>query len=210
MVTAGLISGGASLLGGLFGASSAKRRQRAAAKEKKRLEAKLTNLENNRQAVVNPYETVKDLSGMISNPYENLGVATQAARNQADQAALQSKKGVSASIEQQEAQNEKLRAQGELAETKARMAEAQRIQTAEAAGKQFVFGAQENRENAQLDRISAQLSGAEAREAQAASDRVGAITSAVGSIANIAGSYMGGKAQIGAAIAGKTGKNPYI
>jgi chromosome segregation ATPase len=236
MVTAGLISGGASLLGGLFGASSAKRRQRAAAKEKKRLEAKLTNLENNRQAVVNPYETVKDLSGMISNPYENLGVATQAARNQAEQAdislantldtlratgasaggatalaqaALQSKKGVSASIEQQEAQNEKLRAQGELAETKARMAEAQRIQTAEAAGKQFVFSAQENRENAQLDRVSAQLSGAQQREAQAASDKVGAITSAVGSIANVAGSYMSGKAQIDAAIAGKTGVNPY-
>ena len=226
MVTAGLISGGASLLGGLFGASSAKRRQRAAAKEKKRLEAKLTNLENNRQAVVNPYETVKDLSGTISNPYENLGVATQAARNQAEQAdislantldilratgasaggatalaqaALQSKKGVSASIEQQEAQNEKLRAQGELAETRARMAEAQRIQTAEAAGKQFVFSAQENRENAQLDRVSAQLSGAAAREAQAASDKVGAITSAVGSIAGIAGSYMGGYAQIEAA-----------
>ena len=166
------------------------------------------------------------LAGIISNPYENLGVATQAARNQAEQAdislantldilratgasaggatalaqaALQSKKGVSASIEQQEAQNEKLRAQGELAETRARMAEAQRIQTAEAAGKQFVFSAQGNRENAQLDRVSAQLSGAEAREAQAASDKVGAITSAVGSIAGIAGSYMGGYAQIEAA-----------
>ena len=82
----------------------------------------------------------KDLSGMVSNPYANLGVATQAAEMQIEeadialantldtlratgasaggatalaQAALQSKKGVSASIEQQEAQNEKLRAQGE-------------------------------------------------------------------------------------------------
>ena len=226
VVTAGLISAGGSLLGGLFGASSAKRRARAAAKEKARLQAKLDNLEKNRQEIINPYEGVEDLSSMITNPYDNLGVATQAARNQSEQAdislantldtiratgasaggatalaqaALQSKRGVSASIEQQEAQNEKLRAQGELAETRARMAEAQRIQTAEAAGKQFVFSAQENRENAQLDRVSAQLSGAEAREAQAASDKVGAITSAVGSIAGIAGSYMGGAAQVKAA-----------
>lgn len=214
--TAAIISAGASILGGIFGGSSAKRAARAAAKEKARLQAKLESLENNRQAIVNPYDTVKDLSGMISNPYENLGVATQAARNQAEQAdislantidllastgasaggatalaqaALQSKKGISASIEQQEAQNEKLRAQGELAETRARMAEAQRLQTAEAAGKEFMFRAQEEREMTQLDRISTQLSGAEAREAQAASDKVGAITSTIGAVGSVAGGY---------------------
>jgi hypothetical protein len=38
--TAGLISAGGSLLGGLFGASSAKRRARAAAKENVRMQAK--------------------------------------------------------------------------------------------------------------------------------------------------------------------------
>jgi hypothetical protein len=218
--TAAIISAGASILGGIFGGSSAKRAARAAAKEKARLQAKLESLENNRQAIVNPYDTVKDLSGMISNPYENLGVATQAARNQAEQAdislantldllastgasaggatalaqaALQSKKGISASIEQQEAQNEKLRAEGELAETRARMAEAQRLQTAEAAGKEFMFRAQEEREMTQLDRISTQLSGAEAREAQAASDKVGAITSTIGAVGSIAGGYFGAK-----------------
>ena len=218
--TAAVISAGASILGGIFGGSSAKRAARAAAKEKARLQAKLESLENNRQAIVNPYDTVKDLSGMISNPYENLGVATQAARNQAEQAdislantidllastgasaggatalaqaALQSKKGISASLEQQEANNEKLRAQGELAETRARMAEAQRLQTAEAAGKEFMFRAQEEREMAQLDRISTQLSGAEAREAQAASDKVGAITSTIGAVGSIAGGYFGAK-----------------
>lgn len=218
--TAAIISAGASILGGIFGGSSAKRAARAAAKEKARLQAKLESLENNRQAIVNPYDTVKDLSGMISNPYENLGVATQAARNQAEQAdislantldllastgasaggatalaqaALQSKKGISASIEQQEAQNEKLRAEGELAETRARMVEAQRLQTAEAAGKEFMFRAKEEREMAQLDRISTQLSGAEAREAQAASDKVGAITSTIGAVGSIAGGYFGAK-----------------
>ena len=81
-----------------------------------------------------------DTSGNLKNRYANIGVATQAAEMQIEeadislantldtmratgasaggatalaQAALRSKKGVAASIEQQEAQNEKLRAQGE-------------------------------------------------------------------------------------------------
>ena len=110
------------------------------------------------------------------------------------QAALQSKKGVSASIEAQEAQNEKLRAQGEQQLQQQKMSEAQRIQSAEAQGKQFVFGAQENRETAQMDRLSAQISGAEQRQSQAGSDRTSAITGMVGSLASIGGSYMTAKA----------------
>ncbi len=64
------------------------------------------------------------------------------------QAALQSKKGVSANIEQQEAANEKLKAQGQsqLEQLKMQeaqrvqgiqMTEAQRLQQADIAGKQF-------------------------------------------------------------------------
>jgi hypothetical protein len=220
VVTAGLISAGGSLLGGLFGASSAKRRARAAAKEKARLQAKLDNLEKNRQEIINPYEDVEDLSSMITNPYDNLGVATQAARNQSEQAdislantldtiratgasaggatalaqaALQSKRGVSASIEQQEAQNEKLRAQGEVQLQQQKMSEAQRLQQADVSGKQFVFGAQESREIQQLDRVSAQLSGSEARQAQANADKAGAWTSAIGGITSGLSAAMGPK-----------------
>ena len=96
-----------------------------------------------------------NLSGMISNPYENIGVATQAAEIQIEeadislantldtlratgsgaggatalaQAALQSKKGVAASIESQEAANEKLKAQGRAEMQQAKMAESQRLQ----------------------------------------------------------------------------------
>lgn len=76
------------------------------------------------------------------------------------QAAKQSKKEVSANIEQQEAANEKLRAQGEQALqakeiqlTQMEMGEEARIQNAEAAGKQFMFGAQEQRDMATLDRM---------------------------------------------------------
>ena len=96
-----------------------------------------------------------DLSGMISNPFASLGVATQSAKMQVEeadislantldtiratgagaggatalaQAALQSKKGVSASIELQESNNEKLKAEGVSRLQEKKMAEAQRIQ----------------------------------------------------------------------------------
>ena len=228
MVTAGLISGGASIIAGIFGSSAARKREAAAAAEKRRAQAKLQNLQNNRQEIINPYEGVTDLSSMIQNPLEKLSVATQAAEMQIEQAdislantldtlratgasaggatalaqaALQSKKGVSASIEQQEAQNEKMKAQGEANLQAMRMQEKQRIQgiqmgegarvqQAQAVGKQFVFNAQEEREMQQLDRVSAQLSGAEARQMQAQSDRTGALMGTIGGLAQIGSAYV--------------------
>ena len=220
MVTAGLISGGASIIAGIFGSSAARKREAAAAAEKRRAEAKLQNLQNNRQEIINPYEGVTDLYSMIQNPLEKLSVATQAAEMQIEQAdislantldtlratgasaggatalaqaALQSKKGVSASIEAQEAQNEKLRAQGEQQQQQMKMAEAQRLQQADVSGKSFEFTAREARETAELDRVSAQLYGAQARESQAQSDRTGAITGAIGGVISTVGSmYQGG------------------
>jgi len=97
------------------------------------------------------------------------------------QAALQSKKGVSASIEQQEAQNEKLRAQGEQSLQQA-------LANADAAGKEFMFRATEQREVAQLDRADAQMQNAEAQRIQAGADITGAITGAVGGTASGLGS----------------------
>jgi hypothetical protein len=125
---------------------------------------KLTQIEDNRQDIT-------DFSKNLSNPYANLGVATQATDIQIEQtdialantldtiratgaaaggatalaqAALQSKKNVSASIEQQEVQNEKLRAQGQ-----------QYLEAQTLAEQQRQFSAQERREEAQLDRYSA-------------------------------------------------------
>tara|TARA_R110000803_G_scaffold182012_1_gene244364 strand:+ start:506 stop:1249 length:744 start_codon:yes stop_codon:yes gene_type:complete len=235
MVTVGIISGVGSAITGIFGASSAKKRARAAAREKRRLSAQITSLENSRQQVINPYSDTKnlsnlasDLSGGMSNPFASLGVATQAAEIQMEQtdialantldtlrstgasaggatalaqAALQSKKGIAASIEQQEAANEKARAQGEQQLQQMKTSEAQRIQSialsegsrvqgAQAQGKAFEFNARENREAGKLDRVSAQLSGAQAREAQAQSDKTSAITGAIGGLTSIAGSYM--------------------
>ena len=203
----GVLGGVLSVASGIFGAASANKKRRDAKRRRKKLQTKLNDLEDNRQDIINPYEDVENLSGMISNPFASLGVATQAAEmkiEQADislantldalrstgssaggatalaQAALQSKKGVAASIEAQEAQNEKLRAQGEQTLQRQKMAEAQRIQGAEVAGKSFVFNQTEQRQVAELDRVSSQLVNQQNLEAQAASDTTSALTGMVG------------------------------
>ena len=150
-----IIGGAASIAGGLFGASSARQREAAARRERKRLTQKLERLEANRQDIINPYEGVQDLSSFISNPFANLSVATGAAEikiEEADislantldtmratgasaggatalaQAALRSKKGVAASIEAQEKSNEDKRVAGEERLEQRIAAEKQRIQ----------------------------------------------------------------------------------
>ena len=216
MVVAGVIGGVASIAGGLFGSSSAKKAARAAAREKARLQKKLNNLEENRQEVINTYEDVKSLSSMISNPFANLSVATQAAEmkiEQADislantldtvratggsgsatalaQAALRSKKGVAASIEAQEKSNEDKRAQGEQDVQRRKMAEEQRLQQADVAGKQFVFSTTEQREVKEMDRTYAEMMGAGQAQAQAKADQTGAITGMFGSLASIGGGML--------------------
>ncbi len=211
MVTSGLITGGLGIVSGIFGMSAAKKREAAAAKAKAEAQKKLTYLEDNRQEIINPYEGIKDLSGSITNPMANLGVATQAAEieiEQADislantldtirstgasaggatalaQAALASKKGVSASIEQQEASNEKARAQGEQTLQGLKMAEKQRVQNADVSGRSFVYGQQETRDVAQLNRLQSQVDGAAAAEAQASADYTGALTGMIGGVSS--------------------------
>ena len=140
-MSAGAIIGGAvSIVGGIFGASRARREARRREAQAAALESKLNELEANRQEIIDPYENITDLSSMLSNPFANLSVATKATEMQMEQtdialantldtiratggsaggatalaqAALQSKKNIAANIEQQEAANEKQRAQGE-------------------------------------------------------------------------------------------------
>jgi len=202
------------VVSGIIGSSAAKKAARAAAARKRALEQKLKSLEDNRQEIINPYAGFQNLSSSISNPFANLGVATQAAEMQAEeadislantldtlratgasaggatalaQAALRSKKDVSASIEQQEATNSRLKAQGEQQMQEARRAEEIRMQQAGAAGKQFVFGQTERREQQQLDRTAALLDNAMGIEQQAKADQVGAITGAIGGVTDILG-----------------------
>jgi hypothetical protein len=231
MVVTGCVGAALSIGSSVFGSMSASKARRRAEREKRRQLAKLAQLEKNRQAIINPYANVKnlssmakDLSGMISNPYANLGVATQAAKFEAEQvdlslantldtlrdtgasaggatalaqAALKSKQGISASIEQQEAQNEKLKAEGQQQMQQAKMAEAQRqqgiqlseaerIQNAEVAGKQFVFNATENRQQQEIDRTAGLAGIAGQQAAQARADQTGAITSGLSALGSIA------------------------
>jgi hypothetical protein len=208
-----IIGGALSIAGGIFGSNAAKKRARAAARERRRLNNKLNSLEKNRQAIINPYEGVTDLSSMVSNPFANLSVATAAAEMQIEeadislantldtirqtggsaggatalaQAALKSKKGVAASIEAQEKTNEDKRAAGEANLQQQKMAEAQRLQQADVAGEQFMFSTREGREVAQLDRTAAQLGMAKQAEAQANKDQASAIGGMFNSLGSIA------------------------
>tara|TARA_R100000935_G_C2839667_1_gene170227 strand:+ start:1730 stop:2461 length:732 start_codon:yes stop_codon:yes gene_type:complete len=237
-VTAMVVGAAAVAVGGAIQSGKEHKAMRGARGEKAMAAAKVKSLQNSRQTITNPYGGVtslanlaSDLSGQMSNPYASLGVATQAAEiqmEQADialansldammstgasaggatalaQAALRSKKGVAASIEQQEAQNEKLRAQGEQNLQQRQTQEQQRLQQiaisegsreqqAEAAGNIFMFNADEDRKNADISYNIAKETGAAQREAQSRSNRDAAtagIFTGIGSIAS--GALAGG------------------
>ena len=218
----GVISGAV----GILRAGAAQRRARDDRKraelETQRLKGELTTLENTRQPIINPYENISDTSGELTNTYANLGVATEAAKFQAEQAdislantldtlratgasaggatalaqaALQSKKQVSASIQLQEAQNQKLYAQGEERLNNMRMQEQQRLQSADVMGKQFMFNVEEQRQVAELNRTAGMLDNANqdlrdmrAAEAAAEANMYNSVGQVVGGIGKLIGS----------------------
>ena len=239
-ITAAIVVGAAAVVGGgLISANQDKQAAKGYKNEADRKAGEIAELELKRQSIPNPYANIKDLSGiakdlsgMVSNPFANLGVATQAAEMQAEeadlslantldtiratgasaggatalaQAALQSKKAVSASIEQQEANNEKLKAEGAAKMQEQKMAEAQRLQgvqfseaqrmqAAESEGVKFQYGEQESRDIAKLNRLSGQQAQQLANQAaakQGQSAAYGAIASGIGNI--VGGVAAGGK-----------------
>lgn len=178
----------------------------------------------------------------ITNQYNNIGVATKASEFQAEQAdislantldtlratgasaggatalaqaALQSKRGVSANLEAQEAQVQKLRAQGQMEtdrfNAQAQMSDAQRIQSiqlndaqriqsfeiseaqrmqaAEVSGEQFMFNVQENREASRLDRLSGIATNYTNQEFAARQDKTTAILGTLNAMGDMAGAF---------------------
>lgn len=201
-------------VGGAVAANQAKQQAKGFKNEKERARYEIEQIKAARAPIVNPYAGVTDLSGMVSNPFANLGVATQAAEFQAEQAdmslantldllattgasaggatalaqaALQSKKGISASIEQQEAANEQLRAQGQSEADKLKMSEQMRLQQADAAGIQYEFAAREARTNADLGFAAGNMQQAAQNQANAKAAQGQAWGSA---ISGIGGSLM--------------------
>ena len=210
----------------IYSADQAGKQAKRAGREKGRLQDVLKDLENKRQPIINPYSSVTDLSSMVSNPYANLGVATSAAEIQIEeadialantldtlratgssaggatalaQAALKSKKGVAASIEQQEAANEKLRAQGEDNLQRLQMTEAQRMQDVDVKGKTFVYSEKERRETEQLNRTQAQITGQAQAQVAAQQQQTSIISGGMSALGNLAGSYAGAMGQVEAA-----------
>ena len=59
---------------------------RTARIEAQKLRRELDYLERTRQQIINPYENIKDLSSMVTNPFANLQVATKASEIQAQEA----------------------------------------------------------------------------------------------------------------------------
>ena len=180
------------LTGALVKGSKARKEKRSGEKDRRRAQERINELEAARVEI-------PDLAANLSNPFNNLGVATQAAEIQMEQtdialantldtiratgggaggatalaqAALQSKKGVAASIEGQEAANQKLAAQGE-----------QNLQAQRAAAEEFSYREQDKRDLRQLDRAQVDYDTAQGRKAmaeaagnEATSDIFGAIS----------------------------------
>jgi hypothetical protein len=176
-VTAAVI-GGAAMIGSAVMQGEEAKKARARANS---LGGQIADLERNRQGVVNPFSSIKDLSSEIKNPYANLTVSTKSAELEAAQAdvtlantldvlrdsggtsgsataiaqlAMQSKQSIAADLRKQEEENNKLRVQGEMQVQQMKLAEKQRVQEGQARGKEFVFNAQEAREMQKLNRLS--------------------------------------------------------
>ena len=211
IVTAGIIAGGGAVLSGGIQAIMGGKARREAEERQRKLETQIKTLEANRQDIINPFANA---ASMLTNPFANLTVATQAAEFQAQQtdlslastldtlratgagaggatalaqAALQAKQGVSASIAQQEVQNQRLRAQGQMNLERA-------LFDAEAKGKQFVFMQQEKRDIQKLNRLSAMAGAASQQAAAAQTAQIEGLGTLAGRVVTVvAGGIGGGK-----------------
>jgi hypothetical protein len=230
-----LVMAGVGIATGVIGMFKAKSQRKDAEEAAEQAKREITMFENGRDEIINPYagavsqaDMITDLSDSLTNPFNDLGVATQAAEIQMEQtdialantldtlqatgasaggatalaqAAARSKKDVSASIETQEAANEKARAAGEQNLQQRQLQEQQRVQQEQVAeegrvqalqgqGLAIQQGAKEERNYATLGR----LQGQENQERQNIADANAAFNSSLG---NITSGLMSGAASLG-------------
>jgi len=177
MVIVTIVGAAAPMIIGGINAASANRKAKLSEAKQRQYEQQLKNLEDNRQAVLNQAGDIRALKSQVFNPYANLAVATQAADmqiEQTDQAlantldsinragsgaggatalaqmAAKSKAQISASLENQEVANQKLRLEGEASAQAQRMALDQQALGAEASA----WNRQEERDLTSLDRLA--------------------------------------------------------
>jgi hypothetical protein len=183
--------------------------QKNAAKEDKLKQEKIANdsklaleeLEKNRQEVINPYEN-------MANEFENIGVATQASKFQAEEAdislantldtimqtgggsggatalaraALESKRGISADIQKQEQTNNTARAEG-----------ANQVQQLKAQGEAYKFETQEARDVTKMNRLQVEQDNATMLARQAEQTKQAANQQMLGAVGGIGQDLAGG------------------
>ena len=208
------VGGITSMVGAQVKKNEAKKQMEAEAKKANDAKTALEELEKNRQEVINPYEN-------MANEFENLGVATQASRFQAEEAdialantldtimqtgggsggatalaraALESKRGISADIQKQEKANNDARAEG-----------ANQVQQLKAQGEAYKFETQEARDVTKMDRLQSQQDNAEFREMQARNVKMAANQEMLSSVGTMATGLTGSIKSFGAG-----GANQYI
>ncbi len=204
------VGGITSMVGAQVQKNEAKKQMEAEAKKANDAKTALEEIEKNRQEVINPYEN-------MANEFENLGVATQASKFQAEEAdialantldtimqtgggsggatalaraALESKRGISADIQKQEKANNDARAEG-----------ANQVQQLKAQGEAYKFETQEARDVTKMDRLQSQQDNAENRENMARNAKMAANQEMIGAVGTMATSLTGPDMMLG-----KTGK----
>ena len=208
------VGGITSMVGAQVKKNEAKKQMEAEAKKANDAKTALEEIEKNRQEVINPYEN-------MANEFENLGVATQASKFQAEEAdialantldtimqtgggsggatalaraALESKRGISADIQKQEKANNDARAEG-----------ANQVQQLKAQGEAYKFETQEARDVTKMDRLQSQQDNAEFREMQARNVKMAANQEMLSSVGTMATGLTGSIKSFGAG-----GANQYI
>ena len=194
------VGGITKMVGAQVKKNQAKEQMEAEAKKANDAKTALEEIEKNRQEVINPYEN-------MANEFENLGVATQASKFQAEEAdialantldtimqtgggaggatalaraALESKRGISADIQKQEKANNDARAEG-----------ANQVQQLKAQGEAYKFETQEARDVTKMDRLQSQQANAENREMQARNVKMAANQEMIGAVGSMASSLTG-------------------
>lgn len=139
-ITSAAIGAAAGITSGIIGTVQARKQRDAQNKIAQKQQEQLDKMIEDRPKFENPAKNLTNAFADLTNPYANLTVATEAAKQQAEQAdialansldvmmetgmgaggatalaqaALQSKRGIAATINAQETQNNKLMAEGE-------------------------------------------------------------------------------------------------
>ena len=209
------------IVGGLIQGFGPKKRAEAAQDRYRKAEQAFNNLKRQRQGLNDLGALAKDRSGDITNPFANIGVATQAAEFQAEeadvalantldtlratgagaggatalaQAALKSKRDIGASIEKQEIQAQQMRAQGQARAEVARAQIGAQADALRIRGTSFTQQMREARQFRDEDRQAALLDQARAQFMQARQQKEQALGSAIGGLAGLVGGGLMGSA----------------